>query len=58
MEKNIEILGFQAEEIFFRVDGKIIILKDKLTKQDLILRLGVEPEDVKAFRDEILYQAG
>ena len=57
LQEPFEILGFYEELIFFRLEDQIIALKNKLTKEDMILRLKAEPEDVKSLRDEILVQA-
>lgn len=57
LQEQFEILGFYAEDIYFELEGKLIIISNKLPKQHMILRLKVEPEDVKPLRDEILVQA-
>lgn len=57
LQENFEVLGFWGDEIFFKFDEKIIVIKKKLPKEDLILRLKIQPEDVNALRDEILVDA-
>lgn len=57
LAERFDVLGFHEKEILFRLDGKIIIIHKRLPKEDLILLLGVQPEDVKDLRDEILVEA-
>jgi hypothetical protein len=57
LQEQFDILGYWDDEIYFKLNEKIIRIKKKLPKEDLILQLKVEPEDVKALRDEILVQA-
>ncbi len=57
LQMPFDIIGFWGNEIFFKFDDKIIMLNKRLPKEDLILRLKLEPEDIKEIRDEILVQA-
>lgn len=57
LQEQFDIIGYWENDIFFRLNGKIIVIKKKLPKEDLILKLKVEPEDVVPLRDEILVQA-
>lgn len=57
LQLDFEILGFWEKYIFFKLKNKIIILNKRLPKEDMILKLKVQPEDVKDLRDEILFQA-
>jgi hypothetical protein len=57
LQEQFDILGYWMNEVYFKLDEKIICIKKKLPREDLILKLKVEPEDVKALRDEILVQA-
>jgi hypothetical protein len=57
LQEQFDIIGFWENQIFFKLAEKVIALSTKLPKEDLILQLKIEPEDVKAMRDEILFQA-
>ena len=57
LQVPFEVLGFFEEEIFFQMDEKVIVIKKRLPKEDLILKLKIEPEDIKPLRDEIFVQA-
>lgn len=55
--ESFDVLGFFEDEIFFRLNGKVIMIKKRLPKEDLILLLKIEPEDYKELKDAILYDA-
>ncbi len=57
LQEQFEVLGYWDDDIFFKLQEKIIVIKKKLSKEDLVLKLKVDPEDVKALKDEILVQA-
>lgn len=57
LQEQFEILGFWESDIYFYFEDKVILINKKLPKEDLVLKLKVEPEDVKALRDEILVEA-
>lgn len=57
LQEQFEIIGFFDDIIYFKIEEKVIFISNKLPKADLILRLKIEPEDIKAIRDEILVQA-
>ena len=57
LQEPFDVLGFWEDDIFFRFADKIIVMKKRLPKEDMILKLKVEPEDIKALRDEILVDA-
>lgn len=54
---DFDVLGYWKDEIYFRHDGKTIMIKKTLPKEDLILKLKVEPEECKELKDAILYDA-
>jgi hypothetical protein len=57
LEEGFEIIGFWENDIYFFFEEKLVIINKKLPKEDLVLKLKVQPEDVKALRDEVLVQA-
>lgn len=57
LQEPFEVLGYWEDDIFFLFNEKVIVVNKRLPKEDLILRLKVEPEDIKALRDEILVDA-
>lgn len=57
LNQDFDVIGFWENLIFFKTPDSIITLNKRLPKEDLILKLKIEPEDVKSFRDEILVQA-
>ncbi len=56
LQEQFDILGFYGDYIYFAFLGKIIVMHKRLPKEDMILKLKVEPEDVKPLRDEILVE--
>jgi hypothetical protein len=57
LQEQFEIIGFFGDIIYFKIEEKLVTISNKLPKADLILRLKIEPEDIKSIRDEILVQA-
>jgi hypothetical protein len=55
--EQFDVLGYWGDEIYFSLNDRVIMIKDKLPKSEMILKLKVEPEDVKSLRDEILVDA-
>lgn len=50
---DIEVIGWYNRDIFLRYKGKKVSMKNTLPRTELILRLGVHPQEVKATRDQI-----
>jgi len=57
LQEQFDILGFWDDEIYFRLNDDIIMLKKRLPREDMILKLKVEPEDCKELKDAILFDA-
>jgi len=57
LQEPFEVLGYYNNLIFFKLNRDVIMLPKRLPKEDMVLYLKVEPEDVKALRDEILVDA-
>lgn len=57
LQENFTVLGFYDGNIYFKIEDRIVAIKKNLPKEDLILKLKVEPEDAKELKDEILVQA-
>lgn len=52
-----KVFGCYGQFIYFDVDGKHIFLKNTLPKQDLILKLGITPNEVKQEKEQIYIEA-
>lgn len=61
-QNKFDILGFWGAYIYFSKEENsnksIFKISTRLPKEELVLRLKIDPEDVKAMKDEILVQAG
>lgn len=57
MTKEYQVLGFCEKNILFEVEGKTLSFERRLPREDLILYLGIDPEDIKVARDAILVDA-
>lgn len=54
---GIEVFGFHGNYIYFTRNDKKIILKKSLPRTDVILLLGIAPEEYPEVKDEILIAA-
>lgn len=56
---NFEFVGFYCcGEVIFKKNDEYIFIKSSLPKQDLVFRLGIDPQLInKKLRDMILFQA-